>query len=109
MSRVTTCILSCNSFEDRRIMERINDWLKEWCHLPFTRDVWEIGFEGLGGEKNIIPSLYVAGFNYFHRDEFVAFLKTLPWRYPEEVQFFARPEREEPGDDSKFIVYTIGD
>jgi hypothetical protein len=50
-----------------------------------------------GGSKAIADTLLIGAFNYFHLDEFVKYIKALPWTYPEKVQLLVRGE-----DDDQF-------
>lgn len=106
MSVVTNIILSFSIMENEisdiedsyTNMVLINNWLRKHDHGAFGEDATIAS----GGEKHLETPVYLAAFNFFDLDEFLAFLRTLPWEEPENVQVFVQGQEEE-----KFTVYTI--
>jgi hypothetical protein len=47
-------------------------------------------------------TVYAGAFNFFHAEDFMAYLATLPWHYPESVQLFVNQEH-----DTRFAIYLL--
>ena len=112
MSHVDNIILSFSIMEasvendfgpDYCVMARINGWLLE--HASGQRFGPDLGyhFASYGGRKGLETPLYIAAFNYLPEDEFVAFLRTLPWREPENAQLLIKRQHED-----RFVVLSVG-
>lgn len=108
MSVVSNIILSFSIMEDFReeddkdviiLMDDVNDWLTERGKGTFGGDVNDV----LGGTKHLETPVYVAAFNHFDIEAFIAFIKTLPWREPENVQLFVKGQEE-----NKFALIGFG-
>ena len=100
MSVVTNLLLSFSVMEegldgwDRdgyALMTPINAWLTAHGYGAFGQDADQVS----GGTKHLEVPLYVAAFNSFQLDEFLAMLRTLPWIEPACVQVFVQEEDED--------------
>jgi hypothetical protein len=47
-----------------------------------------------GGSKNMEAPLYAGAFNYLPLDELMAFLRTVPWSQPDEVQLIVNAQHD---------------
>jgi hypothetical protein len=95
MSVVTGFVLVCSLAEQigwaehpPGSLEQINDWLasREFQGLADSADDHALG------NKHPQFFLYMAGYNYFPEDEFIAFFQTLRWFEPERVVLMLQPE-----------------
>lgn len=106
MSHVDNVLLSFSIIEDSTdhaegpdtwpIMEAVNEWLATNAGgQQFGPDLG--GFlEGVyGGSKFLETPLFLAAFNYLPEDEFLAFLRALPWKEPSEVQFIVKRQHDD--------------
>lgn len=99
MSLVTNVILSLPMCcEDKS--EAINQWLLDRGHKRPMPNLGEHG-EAYGGYKALEADVYVGAFNYLETDEFVAFIRALPWevdhyghREFDEAQLFVREQND---------------
>lgn len=102
MSDVTNILLSFDICEeeddpgdvmgetsDYTMLTQINAWLAP-RYGAFGVDADWIA----GGTKHLEAPLYIAAFNHFDLDAFCAFLRTLPWLYPQHVQLFVQEEND---------------
>lgn len=115
MSYVTNVMLSLSNSEDCtcypgppngllknlksefKILNEINKWLDEHNHAPFGEEI------DAGGEKGFEASVFAAAFNYFNTEEFIEYLKSLPWEDRQSVQVFVKKQEE-----NKFTLYELG-
>lgn len=99
MSLVTNVLLSFSGVErgDSRIAE-IAEWLLEHDQLPFK----VVGDACVGGAKRLEAPVYAAAFNYFTVEDFLAYLRTVDWAEPENVQVFVRGP-----DADRWTVMTL--
>lgn len=105
MSHVDNVILSFSILEDSiesereadrwPIMDQVNEWLREHVSGQSFKPELSSFHEAYGGRKVLETPLFVAAFNYLPEEDFLAFLKTLPWQYPEEVQFIVKRQHDE--------------
>lgn len=104
MSRVTNCIFSfCVNEKEIEMMKEINIYLKKRFDQMFiSADDINLTSGWYGGSRFLETPLWVAAFNYFCEDEFMEFIKTLPWREPEFVQLIMQDQEED-----KFTVLEI--
>lgn len=85
------------------LMDKINAWLRENAGgQQFGPELGSVQ-DAYGGHKALEAPLFVAAFNYLPEDEFLAFLRTLPWKYPDEVQYIVQREH----DDTGFEIVTL--
>ena len=97
MSVVDNCILSFCICEDEgeRIAE-VNSFFNSVEHQePFVdvdADFLPTGW--YGGCKMLETPLFIAAFNYFPEELFINHLKTLNWKYPENVQLIIQRQEE---------------
>ena len=102
MSVVTNIILSFSIGEEEYadnayvLMKYVNEFLIANHHHPLGAclDGWS-KCACVGGEKNLETPVFVGAFNYFDSEDFVGFLKTLPWLEPECVQVFIQKQEED--------------
>jgi hypothetical protein len=100
MSRVTNVILTFSVIEScvdtptglfvYDLMTPVNEWLIANGYGAFGPDADQVA----GGHKHLEAPLYVAGFNHFVLDAFVAMLRDLPWDEPEAVQLFIKDQED---------------
>ncbi len=105
MSLVTNIILSFCNIEEHEVgaeedeyanVNLINKWLNsEDRSYGELKDVSEYA----GGRVCFEAPLFIAGFNFLVKDEFIAFVKSLPWEEPENVQVMIREQ-----EDDKFRI-----
>lgn len=105
MSQVTDVILTFGCSEadlddDSDVLQRINKFFEIIGH--YDRFVIPTNNDWYGGSKVIADTLLIGAFNYFRLDEFVKYLRALPWQYPENLQLLVREE-----DDDKFHEVEI--
>lgn len=106
MSHVDNVILAFSILEDSRaggpgkpdewpIMDQVNAWLNE--HASRQRFGNELSFfeSAYGGGKFLEAPMFVAAFNYLPEQAFLEFLRTLPWKYPREVQVIIRRQHDD--------------
>lgn len=48
-----------------------------------------------GGSKMLECEVYIAAFNYMDVEGWIAHLRSLPWRYPEDVQLFLKEQDDD--------------
>jgi hypothetical protein len=99
VSEVTNVLLAFSILEDAeaRIAD-VNAWLSEVEQLPLA-SVWECD-AAVGGGKRMEAPLYAGAFNYFDLSEFLAYLRTVGWSQPNELQVMVRAH----GDDRWRII-----
>jgi hypothetical protein len=115
MSHVDNVILAFSILEDSielddpsepemwTIMDTINAWLRDNCRgQEFGPDVSSVG-AAYGGNKVLETPLFIAAFNYLPESEFIAFLHTLPWEHPDEVQVLVKRQH-----DDFFEIVALG-
>jgi hypothetical protein len=108
MSHVDNVILSFSILEDSieldewPIMDTINAWLRDHCGQEFGPDVCSVK-AAYGGCKVLETPLFIAAFNYLPEWEFIAFLHTLPWEHPDEVQVLVKRQH-----DDLFEIVALG-
>lgn len=112
MSVVDNIILTFSILEDSvelddgsdrwPLLDRVNEWLVE--NASGQRFGKEINYcDGVYvSNKNLETPIFVAAFNFFLEDRFFDFLHTLPWEYPEEVQYIVQRQ-----NDSVFSIRTL--
>ena len=96
MSVVDNCILSFNICEDDEKIVEVNSFFNMKNQKPFVdvdADFLPVGW--YGGRKMLETPLFIAAFNYFSEDEFIKHLKTLNWKYPEDVQLIIKRQEED--------------
>ena len=93
MSEVTNLLLAFSILEDSdaRVAD-VDGWLVGNEQLAL-KSVWENG-ECCGGSKRTDAPLYAGAFNYLPLREFLAFLRTVRWSQPDEVQVILRGPSE---------------
>jgi hypothetical protein len=107
MSRVTNLILSFSTGEnEEKCMSVVNSYqyrniTLNLVSIDYNKNV-EKGYCWYGGTKFMEANLYVGAFNHFDLDDFVAFLKTVKWEEPEDVQLIVKEEWE-----TKFRIIEI--
>ncbi len=98
MSLVTNIVFAFSIIEENDpgdedkylLVEKINQWLSERGYGEFgDADQSNRGFKALE-----IPT-YVGAFNFLMLDEFLEFIKALPWKEPENVQIFIKEQGDE--------------
>lgn len=88
MSYVTNVILKLPVLEAEKI-NQINSFFP--AHHGFLRGIEEI----CGGTKVFEQPVYLAAFNYFDLDGFIAHVKSIHWDSPEEIQIFVCGQNDE--------------
>ena len=114
VSHVDNVILSFSITEDETpedengqsryvLMDQINAWLRENAGQRQEFGP-ELGYlhGSYGGAKCLETPLYIAAFNYLPESEFMDFLRSLPWREPDEVQVITKRQHEDV-----FVVLTL--
>ena len=101
MSVVDNCILSFNicENEDEKIIQ-VNSFFNHRGFISVENESLPTGW--YGGTKMLETPLFVAAFNYFSEGLFINHLKTLNWKYPEEVQLIIKRQ-----DDDTFSIVNI--
>jgi hypothetical protein len=99
MSKITTLVLAFSILEDDGANEdwaeriaAVNKYFDEQkrCGLVVPRnDDW------YGGGKVLTHPLFVGSFNMLGIDGFIAHLRTIPWKYPAEVQLWVCKEEDD--------------
>lgn len=91
MSVVTNAILSFDGCDIENVSEAdINRFFGE------TRGFVSCDNENwYGGTKYLETPLYIAAFNHFNYKEFVLYLSTLPFKYPENVQLIIKGQEDD--------------
>ena len=85
MSAITSFLLSFALLEDEpAATARVNEWLAQQ-ELPTLVATWRQR-DCYGGAKHMEVPLYAGTINHMPMDEFLAFLPTIPWEFPESVQ-----------------------
>lgn len=96
MSDVTNVLLAHDVVDaDPGRLDEINNWLR--ANLGQT--LVEVGDECIGGSKHLESILYaaafnVAGFNGHFEEEFIRFLRDLPWKMRRSVQLFIQGQED---------------
>lgn len=97
MSVVTGVVFQTSSTEDGFDPERgtwqldkLNTWLVTQGYAPLK----DLADDHAVGNKHPQINVYVAGYNYFIRDEFVSFLRTLTFQHPEQVVLLTTREED---------------
>jgi len=95
MSVVTGLVLVCSLGETMPLaehppggIEQINEWLaaRDRALLADAAEDYALG------DKHPQFFLYMAGYNHFPEDEFIAFFQTLRWFDPERAVLMLQPE-----------------
>jgi hypothetical protein len=98
MSEVTNLLLAFSILEPEDVrIAAVNDWLVRNDQLPL-KNVWK-NSECVGGSKHMEAPLYAGAFNYLPLGELMAFLRTVPWSQPDEVQLIVNEQ-----DDTRWRV-----
>jgi hypothetical protein len=92
MSRVTGVTLLTHCIEELNWLRKCNEWLVANGH---SRGLIQVD-SFYGGTKTPQQNIYGAGLNYLQIEEFAAFVRSLPWEYPENVLLVLAPEDEQP-------------
>ena len=93
MSEVTNVLLAFSILEDADARVRdVNGWLDEAGQLPL-RSVWQTE-AAVGGGKRMETPLYAGAFNGLDLSGFLAFLRTLVWSKPDEVQVLVHGQHD---------------
>ena len=100
MSVVTTLMLHVDHIEDGVTLEMLNRWLTERRSAPLVDNT--DADAAWGGGKAPQVMVFAGAFNFFHAEDFMAYLATLPWQYPESVQLFVTEEH-----DTRFAIYLL--
>jgi|RhiMetdeSRZDD1v2_1073273.scaffolds.fasta_scaffold421371_2 hypothetical protein len=100
MSFVTTLMLHVDFIEESVTLEMLNGWFAD-LNSGSLLDNTDV-FEAWGGGKAPQAKVYAGAFNYFHIEEFMEHLATLPWSHPESVQLFVNDEH-----DTRFAIYLL--
>lgn len=96
MSVVTNVMISFDTCEEGpeddkfTLMGVINEWLNTKYHCCFGEDANAV----CGGSKYLETPLYIAAFNYFDSEEFIKYVLSLPWAFPEDVQIFIQKQND---------------
>jgi hypothetical protein len=103
MSYVDNVILSWSILEneDERISE-INAWMRDNAGGQQFVDVTAHP-EAYGGAKYLETTLLMGAFNYMPEEEFLQFLRTLPWRDPTDVQYIVKRQ-----ESDRFEIEVLG-
>ena len=95
MSVVTSIALTCSLGEALNWAEKppgnvalINAWLAARKFGPLT----DCARLASAGDKYPQFLMYLAGYNHFPEDDFVAFFRTVEWENPENVVLVLKPE-----------------
>lgn len=103
MSHVDNCILSFDICEDETMIAEVNSFFsKENCKAFISAEDDCLPHGWYGGSKYLETPLFIAAFNYFSESEFIIYLKTLKWKYPENVQLIIKRQ-----DDDIFSIVGI--
>lgn len=103
MSLVDNCILSFSICEDDEKIIEVNSFFNVELQKPFVDvDANFLPTGWYGGSKMLETPLFIAAFNYFPESEFINHLKTLNWKYPEDVQLIIKRQ-----DDSIFSIINV--
>ena len=87
MSYVTDAILTWSVLENEdTILERINAKMPDGKHF--------LKIESVGGDNHAQAEMAVGAFNYFDSSQIVYAMQSVDWRYPEEVQVYAKDENQ---------------
>jgi len=72
---------------DDETVEQVQAWLEadDWGRLVDVSN-------HAGGSKHPEFSAWCAGFNFFDNDEFVEFVMSLDWRFPEDTVLIVSPQ-----------------
>lgn len=109
MSVVTNLIVTWGCGEgdsknyDEDIILRINNYFKEDTsaganqRFPIVRNT-----DWYGGSKHLECGLAIGAFNYLNLEEFIEYLKSINWKYKDEVQVIVKEQ-----DDMRFRVIDI--
>ena len=92
MSVVTTLMVHVDHVEDGVTLEMLNRWLAEQQAPPLFDNT--DADAAWGGGKMPQVRVYAGAFNFFHTEDVMAHLATLPWEYPESVQLFVNEEHD---------------
>lgn len=93
MSVVTNLLVSFSILEDDDArLEDLNRWLDGEQHPPLV-NFWRMR-ECYGGSKHMEAPLLAGAFNHFEMIPFIAFLRTVRWEWPDEVQVLVRAPDE---------------
>lgn len=82
-------------------IREINQWLQERGRGTFGDQITAANVAG--GTKGFEARVFVGAFNYLADEEFIDFVLTRRWRYPESVQLFMKCH-----DEQRFTLYEIG-
>lgn len=91
MSVVTNVLLSFDILENEaEVVDEINGWLSSH-HQGYFKDLTE----ACGGSKAMEIPVYGAAFNYLDVKALLAFIRTLKFKEPQNVQLFVCQQEEE--------------
>ncbi len=106
MSNVTNAILSFNLSDEHNVsVDAINAIFVNGLRVqrgfvsvddPSLPSAW------YGGSKMLETPILIAAFNHVNTDDILAHLRTLPWRYPEDVQLMVKRQ-----ESDRFEILTL--
>lgn len=79
------------------LMRPINAWLEAnagGLSQTFGPDIGCLP-EAFGGYKQLESPVFIAAFNYMPEADFIAFLRTLPWNRPQDVQYIVKRQHSD--------------
>lgn len=99
MSDVTNVLLAYDLIDaGAERLEQINAWL----HSRFGQTMLAVSDRCVGGSKRLESALYAAAFNHFVEEEFIDFLRGMPWQMRRSVQVIIKKQ-----DDIRFSCVDV--
>ncbi len=93
MSYVTNVMLTHDFLEPPGVRKML--WSTVVAEKQTLRENTAVDADGWGGSKFPEIDLWCGAFNYLDLYDFLAWVKSLPWRYPRAVQVFVQDQEED--------------
>ncbi len=103
MSFVTTIMVFTSDINSSIRLEQVNAFELNgiFYRLESVEKPCAPPFQWYGGNKKFLGDLFIGSFDKFPKQEFLIYLQTIDWEYPDEVQVFVHEENR-----SGFSVYS---
>lgn len=103
MSEVTNLLIAYGSDDDEKIVQQLSQYLHRGqpFRIVSVQDA-ALPKGWYGGSKNLETGLLIGAYNHLQLAELIAFMKTMDWEYPEDVQLLIKEQW-----DSKFRLVDL--
>lgn len=104
MSLVTNVVFSYSIGEDDDIIKQVNRYFTDnpLIGLVSCDDMNRTPLGWYGGTKMLETPLFIGSFNYLNLPDLLDHLRTIDWKYPEDVQLIVQEQ-----DDNRFRIIHL--